>query len=78
MYEITLAKHSTYKIPYLNYEGTPTGIDFRKVLSTGITPVINTGLAHKKAGIGQVGAGIARAPLLCFTKAQAAYDATYK
>ena len=78
MYKITLAKHSTYKIPYLDYEGTPTGIDFRKVISTNITPVINTGLAHKKAGIGQVGAGIARAPMLCFIKAQAAYDSKYK
>ncbi|HMK94803.1 MAG TPA: DUF1116 domain-containing protein [Candidatus Limnocylindrales bacterium] len=78
MYEITMAKHTTYKIPYLNYEGTPTGIDFRKVIATGITPVINTGLAHKKAGIGQVGAGVARAPMLCFTQAQAAFEAKYR
>lgn len=75
---ITLAKHSTFRIPYLNYEGTPTGIDFRKVLQTNILPVVNTGLAHKKAGIGQIGAGIARAPRLCFEKAKAAFDKKYE
>lgn len=75
---ITLAKHSTFRIPYLNYEGTPTGIDFRKVLQTNILPVVNTGLAHKKAGIGQIGAGIARAPRLCFEKAKVAFDKKYE
>jgi Protein of unknown function (DUF1116) len=78
MGKITLAKHSTFRIPYLNYEGTPTGIDFRKVLQTNILPVVNTGLAHKKAGIGQIGAGIARAPRLCFEKAKAAFDKKYE
>jgi hypothetical protein len=77
MYEITLAKHSTYRIPYLNYEGTPTAIDFRKVLDTNIVPVVNTGLAHRKAGIGQIGAGIAKAPILCFKKAAIAFNQKY-
>jgi len=77
MYRITIAKHNTYRIPYLNYEGTPTGIDYRKVLELNIMPIVNTGLAHKKAGIGQIGAGTARAPRLCFEKAAAAFDKKY-
>jgi len=77
MYRITFAKHNTYRIPYLNYEGTPTAIDFRKVLETGILPVVNTGLAHKKAGIGQIGAGIARAPISCFEQASVAFSCKY-
>ena len=77
MYKITLAKHSTYRIPYLNYKGTPTAIDFRKVLTTNIMPIVNTGLAHKKAGIGQIGAGIAKAPRLCFEKASIAFNQKY-
>ncbi|WP_309493165.1 DUF1116 domain-containing protein [Candidatus Hecatella orcuttiae] len=71
MYRITVAKHRDYRIPYLDYEGTPLGIDIRKVLRTGITPVINTGLAHRSPGIGQVGAGIVYPPLECFEKAVA-------
>jgi len=77
MSKITLTKHTKYCIPYLNYEGTPTGIDFRKVLNTNIVPVVNTGLAHKKAGIGQIGAGIAHAPKLCFEKAAFAFNEKY-
>ena len=77
MYKITLAKHETYRIPYLNYEGTPTAIDFRRVLDTNIMPIVNTGLAHKKAGIGQIGAGIAKAPKMCFEKASIAFNQKY-
>ena len=44
----------------------PTGIDVRRVVDTGIQPAINTGIAHRKPGIGQVGAGVSRAPLACF------------
>jgi len=51
-----------------NFEGTPTGIDVVKVLNTGILPIINTGIVHKKPGIGQIGVGIARAPMECFKK----------
>ena len=69
MYNITVAKNPTYTIPILNFLGTPTGIDLRKVLLTGILPVINTGIAHKSPGIGQIGAGITRAPRECFEKA---------
>ncbi len=63
MYEITYTKHKYFTIPYLNFQGTPTGVDVRKVVATGITPTINTGIAHKEPGIGQIGAGIVTFPL---------------
>jgi len=69
MYEITFAEHKTFSIPALNFRGTPLGIDVRKVMETGILPQINTGIAHKDAGIGMVGAGILRAPVKCFIDA---------
>jgi hypothetical protein len=69
MYEITETENEFFKIPTLDFRGTPTGIDVIKVLETGITPRINTGMAHKKPGIGQVGAGLVQAPLDCFIKA---------
>ena len=56
--------------------GVPTGIDIRLVVGSGITPAINTGIAHKQPGIGQVGAGIARAPLGCFQKAVRSFAQT--
>ncbi len=66
---ITVGLSPTLIIPPMNFTGTATGIDARKVVETGILPVINTGMAHKKPGIGQVGAGIVKAPYLCFEKA---------
>jgi hypothetical protein len=69
MVPITLGRNNALTIPALNFSGTPAGIDIRKVVDTGIQPIINTGIAHKEAGIGQIGAGITRAPLACFTKA---------
>jgi hypothetical protein len=69
MGEITLAKTADLPMPNLNFSGVPTGIDIRKVVETGILPVINTGVAHKKPGIGQVGAGIVKPPLEIFVKA---------
>jgi hypothetical protein len=56
-------------MPMLDFAGVPCGIDVRRVVETGIAPAINTGIAHRQAGIGQVGAGIARAPLGCFDDA---------
>jgi hypothetical protein len=73
MYEITAGEHETFRIPNLNFRGTPIGIDIRRVVETGITPVINTGIAHKKPGIGQIGAGLTAAPLECFVKALEAF-----
>jgi hypothetical protein len=69
MYEITLTENTNYSIPNLNFRGAPTGIDIRKVIETGILPHINTGIAHKEPGIGQVGAGIVNPPRECFEKA---------
>ena len=69
MYEITLAEHEVFRIPALDFRGTPTGIDIRKVIRTGILPRINTGIAHRQAGIGQVGAGLVRPPRICFEEA---------
>jgi hypothetical protein len=69
MYEITAMENSNLKIPTMNFRGTPTGIDIVKVLKTGVLPTITTGMAHKDPGIGQVGAGIVKAPKDCFVKA---------
>jgi hypothetical protein len=73
MGEITLARNPKWTIPALDFEGVPAGIDVRRVVETGIQPAINTGIAHRKPGVGQVGAGIARAPLACFDAALAAF-----
>ncbi len=69
MYEICFAEHELFTIPALNFRGTPLGIDVRKVAETGILPRLNTGIAHKKPGIGMVGAGVLRAPAKCFMDA---------
>jgi len=69
MYEITLAENPNHQLPALDFRGSPTGIDVRRVVETGIQPVINTGIAHREAGVGQVGAGLVRAPLEPFLEA---------
>lgn len=69
MYEITVAENPVFKIPPLDFRGTPTGIDIRKVVRTGILPRINTGIAHRRAGVGQIGAGLVRPPRMCFEEA---------
>ncbi|MCF7858317.1 MAG: DUF1116 domain-containing protein [Candidatus Cloacimonetes bacterium] len=69
MYEITFGENNVYQIPYLNFRGTPTGIDVTKVVEKGILPFIDTGVAHKDPGIGQVGAGVLSAPMEPFIKA---------
>ncbi len=73
MYEITAGEHETFKMPTLDYRGVPIGIDLRKVVETGICPVINTGIAHRQPGIGQIGAGITAAPMACFVAALEAF-----
>ncbi|SFI19331.1 Protein of unknown function [Tindallia magadiensis] len=73
MYEITEEENDTYKVPVLDFKGTPTGIDIRKVVETGILPIINTGIAHKDPGVGQVGAGLVRPPMKCFEDALEAF-----
>jgi hypothetical protein len=69
MYEITLGESETYRLPALDFRGTPTGIDVRLVLQTGILPQINTGIAHRLPGIGQIGAGLVNPPMACFEAA---------
>ena len=77
MFEITVGEGNTYKIPALDFRGSATGIDIRKVIETGIRPVINTGIAACKAGVGQVGAGIVHPPLHCFEQALEAFVEEY-
>jgi len=57
----------------MDYRGVPAGIDIRLVVETGLAPTINTGIAHRKPGIGQVGAGVVRAPMACFEQALVAF-----
>lgn len=73
MIEICEGTSSQLLMPPMDFQGVPMGIDIRKVVETGLLPVINTGVAHKEAGIGQVGAGIVRAPMDCFVQALTAF-----
>jgi hypothetical protein len=77
MYEITAAEHKHFTMPVLDFRGTPTGIDLRKVVETGIRPRINTGVAHRLPGIGQVGAGLVRPPMQVFEDALVAWAEKY-
>jgi hypothetical protein len=73
MGEITLSENPEWTIPALDYRGVPTGIDIRLVVETGIAPTVNTGIAHREPGIGQVGAGVVKAPMACFEQALVAF-----
>ena len=75
LYAITVGENPDYRIPYLGYRGTPTGIDIHRVVGTGILPVMDIGIAGRDGG--QIGAGIVRAPIECFEAALAAYEAGY-
>ncbi len=77
MYEITVAEHKIFTMPALDFRGTPTGIDLRKVVELGITPRINTGIAHRRPGVGQVGAGLVRPPMAMFEQALLAFAEKY-
>jgi hypothetical protein len=77
MYEITYAEHKYFTMPPLDFRGTPTGIDIRKVVEKGITPRVNTGIAHKDPGVGQVGAGLVRPPMAMFEEAVVAFAEEY-
>jgi hypothetical protein len=72
MYEITRAENPAFGIPVLEFRGTPTGIDVTRVVRTGILPQINTGMAGRVAGTGQVGAGLVTPPAEVFPAALAA------
>jgi len=77
MYEITYAEHKQFTIPFLDFRGTPTGVDIRKVVEKQITPRVNTGVAHKDPGVGQVGAGVVSAPMSIFEDALVAFAEKY-
>ncbi len=77
MYEITTAEHTAFTIPALGFRGTPVGVDIRKVVELGVRPQINTGIAHKDAGVGQVGAGLVLPPMNVFEDALIAYAEKY-
>jgi hypothetical protein len=72
MYEITVTKNPALSLPALDFAGAPCGIDVRKVVDTGIRPLVTTGIAHKEAGIGQIGAGVVRVPMDAYVKALSA------
>jgi len=69
MYHVTWARNPVMSLPNLEFAAAPAGIDLRKVVDTGIRPVLTTGIAHREAGVGQIGAGIVRAPMACFSAA---------
>jgi len=69
MYDITIAEESQYQLPPLSFRGSPVGIDIRQVVRQNLLPIINTGIAHRLPGIGQVGAGIVHPPMDCFVAA---------
>lgn len=69
MGEIAIGQNPEWTIAAMDFAGVPTGIDVRLVVETGLQPLINTGIAHREPGIGQVGAGVVKAPMGCFTQA---------
>jgi Protein of unknown function (DUF1116) len=76
MAEITVGPNPAWSIPAMDFAGVPTGIDIRLVVETGLAPTINTGIAHREPGVGQVGAGVVKAPLKCFEQALIAFAET--
>jgi hypothetical protein len=73
MYEITETESEVYRLPNLDFRGTPVGIDIRRVVESGLEPEIDTGISHKVPGVGQIGAGLTVAPIECFAKAVVAF-----
>ena len=78
MSHITLCRNEAFTLPALDFAGTPACIDVRRVVDTGILPIINTGIAHREPGVGQIGAGVTHAPLACFTEAVDALGAAVR
>jgi hypothetical protein len=77
MYEITVAEHDHFTIPSLDFRGSPTGIDIRSVVELGILPRVNTGIAHREPGVGQIGAGLVLPPATIFEAALIAFAERY-
>jgi hypothetical protein len=78
MQQITMTLNDTFLIPIFDFQGTATGIDIRKVIKTGILPVIDTAIAHKDPGIGMIGAGIVNPPMEAFKSALREFATKYK
>ena len=78
MREITAGTSGNYRLPVFGFQGTALGIDIRRVVQTGITPIIDTAIAHKNPGFSIIGAGLVRAPLECFQKALVAFSRKYR
>ncbi|MFZ0327433.1 MAG: DUF1116 domain-containing protein [Nitrososphaeraceae archaeon] len=78
MREITVTPNERFSIPILDFQGIATGIDIRKVMETGILPVIDSAIAHKKAGVGMIGAGLVNPPLEVFKQALHTFNRKYK
>jgi hypothetical protein len=76
MGEIVVGPNPAWTIPAMDFAGVPTGIDIRLGVETGLVPTINTGIAHREPGVGQVGAGVVKAPLKCFEDALVAFAET--
>ncbi len=77
MYEVTVGRNDNYTIPALDFQGTPTAIDVLQVLDTGVDPIINTGIAHREPGVGQIGAGVTHAPREVFHQAARTFCERY-
>jgi hypothetical protein len=77
-YQITVGKDNIFKIPALDFEGVPLGIDIRKVVESGYTPSINTGIAHREIGYPMIGSGRSNIPIECFKKALKAFGNKYR
>jgi hypothetical protein len=76
MRAITLGVNPSFTLPALDFAAAAAGIDARKVADSGVLPVINSGIAHREAGVGQIGAGVTTAPMACFGAALAALAAS--
>jgi len=77
MRQIAAGTSANYRMPVFGFQGTALGIDIRRVVQTGITPIIDTAIAHKNPGFSIIGAGLVRAPLECFQKALVAFSRKY-
>ena len=78
MRQITVTTSPHYRMPIMGFQGAPVGIDIRKVVQTGIVPIIDTAIAHRNPGYSIIGAGIVRAPMDCFKKALVSFGGKYK
>jgi hypothetical protein len=77
MYQITVGTHPDYRIPALGFEGCPVGIDIRKVVDTGIVPILDTAVSHKEPGHPNIGGTLVRPPIEAFKRALAAFERKY-